>query len=264
MHDEIPAAEADQLVGQYERLSDEGRWEYGERAVWRDIRRLLDGCPGRSVLDVGCFRGDFLAWLGDGWRRFGLEPSAAARATAEGCGISVLGDRIESLVEDYEFGAITLVDVIEHLARPFEALQNLVKFLVPGGKLIIFTGSTDSLSWRLAGRHYWYSSLPEHVAFFEPSWFRWAAPRLGCKFRLVARLPHGPKGIGCRIDEGAKNLIYLGYRRIEHIPYLKAIVSGLPLFRRVAHWDIPWWTSARDHILIALARVEPVTLRFVS
>ena len=147
----LPMPTGDELHKQYESLSVHGRWEYGARVVWRDIRRILDSCPNRSVLDVGCFRGDFLASLGGDWRRFGIEPSEQARAAAEERGICVLGDRIESL-EEHEFSGITLIDVIEHLPRPFEALQKLVKSLVPGGKLILFTGNTESLSWRLAGR----------------------------------------------------------------------------------------------------------------
>jgi len=44
---------------------------------------------------------------------------------------------------------------------------------------MIFTDAADCWSWRVFGRHYWYSSLPEHISFFTRQWFEHAASRLG-------------------------------------------------------------------------------------
>ena len=54
-----------------------------------------------------------------------------------------------------------MIDVLEHLPMPLDSLSVLVRLLVPGGKLIVFTGDTNALSWRIANLHYWYSALPE-------------------------------------------------------------------------------------------------------
>ena len=43
------------------------------------LRTLLERhTPGQRILDVGCFNGAILGYLGDDWQRFGLEPARAA------------------------------------------------------------------------------------------------------------------------------------------------------------------------------------------
>ena len=167
-----PLPSPEELLAYYQGLREAEWWQYGqEREVWRYVKAELQGLPGSSVLDVGCFRGDLLAYLGDGFQRFGVEPSSDARHKAESRGVAIVGDRIESLrQEQRRFGAVTLIDVIEHLPKPLESLQTLSRLLDETGKLIIFTGNTNALSWRFALQHYWYSAMPEHVAFFAPAW----------------------------------------------------------------------------------------------
>jgi SAM-dependent methyltransferase len=250
-----PAPSGDLLASYYEHLSSDEHWQQTDREVWREIRGSLKHVPQRSILDVGCFRGDLLEYLGDDWERFGIEPSADARAVAESRKITVLADTIESLSDTgRQIGAITLVDVIEHLPRPLDALRKLSKMLLPGGQLIIFTGNTAAWSWRFAGLYYWYSAMPEHVAFFNPQWFEWSAAQLGCRLGLVRRLCYEPAPARARLDESLKNIAYATYRRMENIPPLQKVLARLPLINRVGKWQSCWWTSARDHILVVLTK----------
>lgn len=244
-----------ELIGYYGGLSGEDWWQYeSEREVWHHIKSNLRDAPERTVLDVGCFRGDLLKFLGDEWKPFGVEPSDDARRVAESRGIKIIGRDIDALKnESQRFGAITLIDVIEHLPKPLDALRTLSRLLLPGGKLVIFTGSTDAWSWRFAKLHYWYCAMPEHVAFFRPSWFQWAAPKLDCKVESVRRLAYNPSGLRTRLDESLKNIAYASYHRIEGWPVVSGLVPKLPIVRRVASWEGSWWTSARDHILVTMA-----------
>src|SRR5712691_5498037 len=52
-------------------------WESKEpRPVWPLILELmLRYSVNRSVMDVGCYSGDFLAWLPPVWRKIGVEPN---------------------------------------------------------------------------------------------------------------------------------------------------------------------------------------------
>ncbi|MDQ5844095.1 MAG: methyltransferase domain-containing protein, partial [Acidobacteriota bacterium] len=197
-------------------------------------------------------------YLGEGWERFGVEPSSDARRVAEARGIEVIGSSVEGLaLSDQRFGAITLVDVIEHLPRPLEALQKLTSMLRPGGLLVIFTGNTAALSWRFAGIHYWYSAMPEHVAFFQPAWFRWAAPKMNCRVSSITRLRYEPAALARRLDETLKNVAYVTYQRLANSGF-GAILPRLPVLGRIGKWNGAWWTTARDHILVTLVKKDDV------
>lgn len=258
LHFREPAATEAELARYYSALSSDDWWQHDqEREVWRKIKKVLDSAPGRRVLDVGCFRGDLLAYLGESWDRFGVEPSTDARKVAESRGIKVIGSRVEELnVDDGQFAAITLVDVIEHLPRPLEALQKLSRMLQPGGLLVLFTGNTSAWSWRFAGTHYWYSAMPEHVAFFQPSWFRWAAPKLNCKVSSVESLQYEPASLSRSLDETLKNVAYVTYQRLANSVLLGATLPKLPVFGRISKWNSSWWTTARDHILVTLVKAD--------
>ena len=251
-----PLPTEEELKSYYGGLAGEECWQYEEeREVWRHVRAEIEGAPTRKVLDVGCFRGDLLAYLGDGWERFGVEPSRDARRVAESRGVRVIADTIESLAEEgMRFGAITLIDVIEHLPRPLDSLRKLAALLETGGRLVIFTGTTDAPSWRFAGTHYWYSAMPEHVVFFRPSWFRWAAPRLDCEVESIRRLPFRPAHARERLDEALKNIAYVSYKKLEHIPLVGSALRRLPVVSRISTWHGSWWTTARDHTLVTLVR----------
>ena len=254
----FPQPTAEQLLSYYAGLSESEWWQHGTaREVWAHVKKEVATLPQTSVLDVGCFRGDLLSYLGRGFNRFGVEPSASARDEAQSRGITIIGDSIESLRgERRTFGAITMIDVLEHLPMPLDSLSVLVRLLVPGGKLIVFTGDTNALSWRIANLHYWYSALPEHVAFFRVSWFRWAALTLNCDISSYKRLAYQPSSLRVRLDESIKNLIFEFYHRLEKRPAVKAILPRVPLLSRVGQWQSCWWTSARDHLLVTLMKKE--------
>lgn len=48
----------------------ETSWQSAERQKWPIMRSWIRGySPNRQFLDVGCFRGDFLYWMGEAWDR---------------------------------------------------------------------------------------------------------------------------------------------------------------------------------------------------
>ncbi|MGA2702277.1 MAG: methyltransferase domain-containing protein [Isosphaeraceae bacterium] len=252
----FPVPDHSCILDLYSRIEVEGVWDYGpDRQVWSQISRMIQDAPERSVLDVGCFRGDFLSFLGASWQRFGIEPCASARRVAEQRGVTILADSIETLNEDHRrFGAIVLIDVIEHLTDPLGMLQKLTRMLLPDGRILVFTGSTDAWSWRISGVDYYYSAMPEHVAFFSPTWFRWAASPLGVVVRRIQRLSHHPAPLVTRIDEAAKNIAYIAYRRLQRHALFNRVLKSVPVSKRIGRWRGCWWASARDHILVVMQK----------
>src|SRR5437867_4079809 len=126
-----PMPQPEELLAYYGGLNQNEWWQHGpERQVWGYVKDLLNDLPHPSVLDVGCFRGDMLTNICAGLDCFGVEPSVDARHEAETRGIKIIAKSIESLdKEERRFGAITLIDVAEHLTKPFEALRTLTGLL---------------------------------------------------------------------------------------------------------------------------------------
>lgn len=247
--------EGAELLAFYRSLGAEDHWLTGSSHVWEHVRELLWKVPNRSILDAGCFRGDFLDWLGPGWNRYGIEPATSAAARAAARGIRILGSSTEEPdLRLPELGAVVLLDVIEHLPRPMYTLDRLAKALAPGGRLVILTGDTAALSWRISGLRYWYSALPEHVTFYSAAWFRWAAPRLNCRVGSVRCLAHNPVGLGARFTEAAQNLCHLTLQRLVAGRLGRALVARVPKLRRLQRHDQVWWTSAKDHVLVELVK----------
>lgn len=90
--------------------------------------------------------------------------------------VSLVGRSIDDLSScKLEFDLITATDVIEHVAKPIEFVDALARNLRPGGRILVSTGNSRALAWRVSGASYYYSHLFEHIAFILPRWFKWAA-----------------------------------------------------------------------------------------
>jgi 2-polyprenyl-3-methyl-5-hydroxy-6-metoxy-1,4-benzoquinol methylase len=139
--------------------ADEPKWD-----ALLDRLAAIGGQP-RSVLDVGCGTGDFLARVAGrfpGLRQAGIEldPARAAEAQRANPAAEVrAGDAVQVLAGiGQRFDLITLWDVFEHVTQPAVLLRLLAARLEPGGHLFIQTIHEDSavprlgrLSYRLSG-----------------------------------------------------------------------------------------------------------------
>jgi SAM-dependent methyltransferase len=137
------------------------KWEFGWVA-----ERLL---PGSSVLDVGCGRGDFLAYAGlRVGRAVGLEPDPATAAAAAARGLAVVSGDLASFARANEgaFDAVCLFHVVEHLPeiRPF--LRHLLSCLKPGGSLYL---SVPNRNRYMKGGIEPLDCPPHHVSRWAPA-----------------------------------------------------------------------------------------------
>lgn len=169
---------------------------FGRRDFDLALKCIHDARDAKSVLDVGCFRGDFLQLLPKSIEKFGIEPSREARETMAQRGIHLVGETIESAdAKPGSFDFITMMDVAEHLRNPQAAIEKLAHWLKPGGKLIITTGDSDALPWRLSRASYWYY-LPQHVSFCNRRWFEWAAHECGLRVTATVNFSHSRRAYG--------------------------------------------------------------------
>jgi SAM-dependent methyltransferase len=124
--------------------------------------------PPARLLDAGAGRGRFVAAArADGYDAFGIEPSArgAHAAALLGAPVEQVGIE-EALIDDRSLDLVTLWHVLEHIERPGAALEQLGRWLRPGGGLLVGVPNLASLQARL-GRERWYHyDVPRHRVHF--------------------------------------------------------------------------------------------------
>jgi SAM-dependent methyltransferase len=218
-------------------------WPY----IWDSLMTLA---PAPSVLDIGCFTGDFLAQLPAAFARYGVEPNERAGEVAMKKGISIVGRSYDAMSLREKVGAVTLLDVIEHVEAPGKLLSAARDQLVDGGILVVLSGNSASWPWRLIGSTYWYSALPGHVRFLNPRWARHAAARLGME--LVRFKATRGEWLGWRVflRQGAQAIAFAAANALKKWGLSTSMQQAIPLLRRVAAWPSPpWWSSAPDHAI---------------
>ena len=140
---------------------------------------------GRTVLDVGCARGDFLGLMRrHGWVPAGIEPSAHLASQAAAAGLPVWPMPLATApVPAGVFDLVTLWDVLEHLPDPVSGLQQIHRLLSPSGRLVLNTPVEDGWDARLFGRRWSGWDAPRHTVVFGRATLERALNRAG--FRIV-------------------------------------------------------------------------------
>ena len=132
--------------------------------------------PAGAWLDVGCGSGLVLqaAKKRGHWELSGVEPvKEMARYTSDNLNIPVFPSTFEEYpVQDNAFDVISMWDVLEHLAEPFNAIEKVSRLLKPDG---VFAFSTPNLSAldRKIFRDSWLGyDLPRHLHLFPDELLR--------------------------------------------------------------------------------------------
>src|ERR1035437_2245561 len=143
------------------------------------IERLDLDPKATRVLDVGCGSGTVLAALQDrGGKCRGLDVKPGAVAFCRSIGLDVAQGELADEPDAY-YDVITMFDVIEHLADPVAVLGTAVQKLKPGRYFVAFTPNIHSVSYELMGNAQ-NTLLPfEHIGFFSPKAFEYAAAQIG-------------------------------------------------------------------------------------
>jgi SAM-dependent methyltransferase len=243
-----PVLSPAQLVRLYRRLPDD-LWSGLSTRVDYDLARsvISKNFSSGKVLDVGCFRGDFLASLSEEYEKFGVEPSESAQQIAIGRGIKIIASAVEEIeIGGLKFNVIVLTDVIEHLVHPLEALEKLESVLLPGGVIIISTGNTDVLPWRLLRNEYWYYFL-DHVSFFNRAWFEWTTKRLPLQIQSIKPFSH----------PGSRN-VTAPWLELMHTIFYRLTGPKWMLYRVACRFfklsGYPVTSSWQDHLLVVLRK----------
>lgn len=148
------------------------------------LRRRMGGdVHGRRVLDIGCGRGDTLAWL-QRWGAdvHGTQVSATAAQVARqlvGDDRIFAGDLADAAYPDASFDCVTLWHVLEHVPAPLSLLKEIRRILKPGGFVYIEVPNAGGWAARRFGHHWLAYDVPKHLLHFTPRSLRTIAAQAG-------------------------------------------------------------------------------------
>ena len=136
------------------------------------------------LIEIGCAYGFFLDEARRaGFEVCGLELAETAAAHARGLGLNVVDGMLDEATLK-SFGSadiIVLLDVIEHLPDPHDALALCAEYLRPGGIILLTTGDFGSLTARATGAHWRLMTPPQHLWFFTRESMRHLAGSAGLR-----------------------------------------------------------------------------------
>ena len=133
------------------------------------ILGMLGVARGERTLDVGCGPGNYTSYLAQASQTglvVGIDGSRAmiAAAAKRGGGDNlayVVGDACSLPFDDGVFDAATCVGVIHMVNRPMAALDEMVRVLGPGGRLVIFATRRRRREEGRAWRGIWFFGRDE-------------------------------------------------------------------------------------------------------
>jgi len=152
-------------------------FEWLDRIDWKEWETARG--EGRVALDVGCASGAMLIALRNrGWRVIGQDIGGAYEEYYRTLGIPYHRKAVKDLeLEDASLDLCTMTHVIEHLADPGAALDQVARLLKPGGRLLLMTPCCGTIGAWLSGKTWFYMS--EHVQYFTPASPQLLASRSG-------------------------------------------------------------------------------------
>ena len=203
---------------------------------------------GGNFLEIGCATGAMLYQLQqNGFNVTGVEISEfAAKTGKEKYGINIINSSFSSelikneLTTNY-FDVIYMGDVLEHIANPLEALQNMNLLLKKGGYLFVDVPSTLNLiSSRLAFMFYRVSDKnkimnlpPYHLTEFFPGSLKKILLKSGYDNITIIQKTKHPKTIPLRhsfLENATKLLLqYPNYYLTEYFGILGDRLTGIAM-----------------------------------
>jgi 2-polyprenyl-3-methyl-5-hydroxy-6-metoxy-1,4-benzoquinol methylase len=178
-----------------------GYGDYRAQTDWRSEKaarqvremRARTGVAGGRVLDIGSGYGFFRVALGAaGYQHDGLEVSEFARSIAfASYGLETYGGTLDEHWEAWEsrYDAVTMFDLIEHLADPERFLAQVAHILRPGGVVGVKTPNLDCPEATVFGCHY-HSLKREHLSYFSAASLTAMAGEAGLEPVHVASASH--------------------------------------------------------------------------
>jgi 2-polyprenyl-3-methyl-5-hydroxy-6-metoxy-1,4-benzoquinol methylase len=164
----------DNLYAYYDKCRGKAKAELYDPVTRSSYTRVLNLLSshgdGRTILDVGCGKGDFVdAAIEQGYLCEGIDLAEPAVDIARGFGLPVYRrDFYSEEIKEGSWDMVTLFEVIEHLPDPLGFVKRAESVVKPGGLIYITTPNFNSLDRRVLGSD-WNAIHREHLIYFTPS-----------------------------------------------------------------------------------------------
>jgi 2-polyprenyl-3-methyl-5-hydroxy-6-metoxy-1,4-benzoquinol methylase len=196
----------------------EGYENFGElqkNALQKILKNTISLHPdAKNLLDIGCAYGTFLKIAREiGLKAEGIEVSkAAAEYGIKKYSLSIYNGTLDTYYKkntSARFDIVTMLDVLEHLNEPNEAIKIVSSLLIPAGTLVIKIPNIKSLRARIEGKKWRQIKPPEHLQYFSKTSIEYLLMKHNLKIIMISAIG----GIGINLGNNAskklsKNLLY--------------------------------------------------------
>ncbi len=150
----------------------------------------------KSVLDIGCGGGNFIAGLESlGWKVAGTEMGrhlVEASSTKLKSGKVYMGKVDQINFKANKFGVVTLWHVFEHIFEIGPTLKSISKIIDKSGTLVIEVPHSNSLNFRVFNKHWSLLMPPQHLHFWSKKSFATYLKKFGFRVSNVEYPLHFP------------------------------------------------------------------------
>jgi SAM-dependent methyltransferase len=154
----------------------------------------------RTLVDVGSGAGSFMDKLGPAIVAYGLEPSRASVEQGRARGRRLVRPDANGWSRELpeQVDAITLFDVIEHVRQPRPFLTALARRVIPGGRIVLFTGDAGSRWARRWNVRWWYHGYAGHVSCFSARGMKSLLSDVGLQLETIDTLVYARAPVSLR------------------------------------------------------------------
>ena len=232
LHFRWPYLNKEQLAKLYQEGNSES-WQYTfkNKVDWQIAANLIkERFTEGSILDIGCWDGKFLEHLKENYNLYGMEINSDAAIKSSKKGINIIAKNIyDAQSLSFKFDVVTAFDVIEHMENPLIFLEFMSRLVKDNGTIIISSGNTETLTWKIQGSRYWYCQNPEHISFINKKWCFYAAKKLNLQIELIKKYASlGRFNLIKSISDVMQNIIYpitpsllANFRKVKHTLFSK-------------------------------------------
>lgn len=143
-----------------------------KRRLYNQTVERIESLTGETgtLLDIGSYMGLFMKTAVErGWQCKGVEPELEAwEYSVQKLGLDACWGTLNTCeFPPQSFNAVTMLQVLEHIADPRQTLQQIHGLLRPGGVLLVEVPNIDCLSFKLLGKRHRHFAK-HHFTFFTP------------------------------------------------------------------------------------------------